>query len=106
MWFQYTEGPAQPNACRLCADSDGERGGKRKLRPNRTRPCPRVAGRTGVGGAAARSVLAATHYHASGAVQEIFCSGRCSTQLPAMRASVDAHGSWASATASEKNSIT
>ena len=41
--------------------------------------------------------------HASGAVQEIFCSGRCNPSLPALRASADAHGSWASATASEKN---
>ena len=39
----------------LWADSDGQRGGKRKLRPNRIRLCPRVAGRTGVAAAAARS---------------------------------------------------
>ena len=43
--------------------------------------------------------------HASGAVQEIFCSGRCNPSLPALRASADAHGSWASATASEKKFI-
>jgi hypothetical protein len=41
--------------------------------------------------------------HASAAVQEISCSGRCGPSLPALRASADAHGSWASATASEKN---
>ena len=44
--------------------------------------------------------------HASAAAQEISCSGRCGPSLPALRASADAHGSWASATASEKKSIT
>ena len=41
--------------------------------------------------------------HASVAVQEIFCGGCCGPSLPALRASADAHGSWASACASENN---
>ena len=57
------EAPVELDTCRLCVDSDGQRGNKQKLIPTGICTCPCFTDGTGVVADTARSMRVATHFH-------------------------------------------